>query len=165
MYVDIVISNIFYLIKHFFFFFSFFPRHYCSAETVHITAQALWTLHNSIIYRHYCSAETVHITAQALWTSHPSSLLQCRDSTHHCTGTVNITSIRHSSSLLQCRDSTSLHRHCEHHIHHSCWEHHSFCVHSRPVSLQPNQKFFHWPSLISAFFCWDPFLNDVDYRL
>ena len=31
--------------------------------------------------------------------------------------------------------------------------------------LPPNQKFIVEPSLISTFFCWDPFINDVDYRL
>ena len=28
-----------------------------------------------------------------------------------------------------------------------------------------NQKFFHCLSSISAFFYWDPFINDVDYTL
>ena len=33
------------------------------------------------------------------------------------------------------------------------------------MNLLPNQKFIVGPSLISAFFYWDPFINDVDYRL
>ena len=38
-------------------------------------------------------------------------------------------------------------------------------AYSRAMPPLPNQKFIVGPSLISAFFYWDPFINDVDYRL
>ena len=47
------------------------------------------------------------------------------------------------------------------------FEHHikSLCSRLNGTLSYPNQKFIVGPSLISAFSYWDPFINDVDYRL